>query len=344
MPLLVIASERFGHHLTPSGHPERPERAQVLQGAALTWRDRGGAVVEPRAAAEDELSAVHAHDYVRAVAETAGRAVSLDPDTFTSPDSYDVARLAAGAVLTGIDHTLAGRGPALALVRPPGHHAERDRAMGFCLFNNVAVGAAYARASGLGRVAIVDFDVHHGNGTQWMFYADPDVLYVSTHQFPYYPGTGAATETGHGRGVGATVNVPLEAGATDADYELVFAACVEPVLREFAPDLVLVSAGFDVHARDPLAQMRTSTAGCRRMVESLWRTAGEVCGGRLVAVTEGGYDLLALGECLDATVEVLSQPASVASPAAGVVGEPAPRGTRAVAAVRAAQAGRWRQL
>jgi acetoin utilization deacetylase AcuC-like enzyme len=345
MPLLVVSSERFAHHLTPAGHPERVERAQVLEGVALGWRDRGGAVAAPRAATDDELRAVHAPDHVRAIAETAGRAVRLDADTFTSPDSCDVAALAAGAVLTGVDHTLAGHGPALALVRPPGHHAERDRAMGFCLFNNVAVGAAYARANGLARVAIVDFDVHHGNGTQWIFYTDPDVLYVSTHQFPYYPGTGSATEVGHGRGAGATVNLPLEAGATDADYDLVFRSGVEPVLAEFGPDLILVSAGFDVHARDPLAQMRVSTAGCRRMAASLWRSAGELCAGRLVAVTEGGYDLQALGECLDATVDVLAGPAVAADPAPEVLhGGATPRGERALEALRTAQKGFWRRL
>jgi acetoin utilization deacetylase AcuC-like enzyme len=344
MPLLLVTSERFSHHLTPPGHPERVERAQVLSGVAIGWRDRGGALVEPRGATQEELATVHAPDYVREVAATAGRATKLDPDTYTSPESYEVATLAAGAVLTGVDHTLAGHGPALALVRPPGHHAEPDRAMGFCLFNNVAVAAACARARGLARVAIVDFDVHHGNGTQWMFYADPDVLYVSTHQFPYYPGTGAAGEVGHGRGAGRTLNVPLEAGATDADYDLVFRACVEPALAEFAPDLLLVSAGFDVHARDPLAQMRVSTAGCRRMVASLWRTAGELCAGRLVAVTEGGYDLQALGECLDATVDVLAAGPGAEAPGPQAPTGPAPRGERALEAVRAAQKGFWRQL
>ena len=361
MPLLVVSAERFAHHLTPPGHPERVERAQVLRGAAIAWREKGGAVVEPRAATHAELSAVHARDYVQTIAETSGRAVSLDPDTYTSPESYDVAALAAGAAITGVDYTLEGKGPALALVRPPGHHAERDRAMGFCLFNNVAVAAAYARARGVARVAIVDFDVHHGNGTQWMFYADPDVLYVSTHQFPYYPGTGAAGEVGHGRGAGRTLNVPLEAGATDADYDLVFRSCIEPALAEFEPGLVLVSAGFDVHARDPLAQMRVSTAGCRRMAASLWRSAGALCGGRLVAVTEGGYDLQALGECLDAAVDVLAadpgadhlrqgyggppeRSAKAEAPGPRVPTDSAPRGERALNAVRAAQKGFWRQL
>jgi acetoin utilization deacetylase AcuC-like enzyme len=243
-------------------------------------------------------------------------------------------------VLVGIDHTLAGRGPALALVRPPGHHAERDKAMGFCLFNNVAVAAAYARAHGVARVAVMDFDVHHGNGTQWMFYADPSVLYLSTHQFPFYPGTGAATEVGHGEGRGRTVNVPLEAGSTDADYAHVFARVIEPVLEEFQPGLVLVSAGYDADARDPLAQMRLTTAGFRAMTASLWRMASSLCQGRLVAVTEGGYNLGALGAGLDAAVEVLSAPPSPPPPP----GAPGPRGERAVAAALDAQKPFWRRL
>src|SRR5207302_244082 len=158
------------------------------------------------------------------------------------------------------------REPAFALVRPPGHHAERNRAMGFCLYNNIAVAAAHAIARGLDRVAVVDIDVHHGNGTQWMFYDDPHVLYVSSHQYPFYPGTGAADEVGTGAGEGFTVNVPLEAGATDADYEVVYHEAVVPVLEEFSPQLVLVSAGFDAHERDPLGAMRLTTAGYAAVV------------------------------------------------------------------------------
>src|SRR5688572_12720211 len=164
-----------------------------MQVVASEFRQRGGAVMEPRSATEDELATVHDRNYIGQVRGTAGRATALDPDTFTSPDTYETALLAAGAVLTGVEQVL-DPGPvsrALAMVRPPGHHAERDRAMGFCLFNNVAVGAAKARARGLSRVAIVDYDVHHGNGTQWAFYDDPSVLFISSHQYPYYPGSGA---------------------------------------------------------------------------------------------------------------------------------------------------------
>src|SRR5207247_1629085 len=184
-------------HQTPPGQPERPERAEVLDAVANRWRAQKVEVVAPRAATREHLTRVHDADYVRRIAETAGRATALDPDTYTSPESYEIALLAAGAAVDAVERVLGGsHRSAVALVRPPGHHAERDRAMGFCLYNNVAVAAAHARAHGAGKIAIVDYDVHHGNGTQHIFEADPHVLYVSTHQFPYYPGTGAADEVG----------------------------------------------------------------------------------------------------------------------------------------------------
>jgi acetoin utilization deacetylase AcuC-like enzyme len=317
IPLLLVSSSRFADHVTPPGHPERVERADVFDGIALHWRERGGLVVGPRAATVADLCRVHDPAYVDKVAATQGRAVRLEPDTYTSPESYDVATLAAGAVLSAVDYAIETGAPALALVRPPGHHAERDKAMGFCLFNNVAVGAAYARSRGHARVGIVDFDVHHGNGTQWIFYDDPSVLYVSTHQYPYYPGTGSAIEIGTGAGAGFTLNVPLEAGATDADYDLAFAELIVPTLEAFRPDLLLVSAGYDAHHRDPLASMRVSTDGFAAMVLRLWQLASRACGGRLVAVAEGGYDLFALAGGLEATIEVLSAPPSAPEPMQG---------------------------
>jgi acetoin utilization deacetylase AcuC-like enzyme len=210
--------------------------------------------------------------------------------------------------------------------------------MGFCLFNNVAVAAAAARAAGTERVAIVDIDVHHGNGTQAIFYGDPNVLYISSHQYPFYPGTGAATETGHGEGTGFTVNIPLEAGATDADFDLVYKSIAVPVLEQFAPQLTLISAGYDAHEADPLAAMRMSAAGYARLIARLRAAAQKT--GALALVTEGGYDLDALRECLLATFEVLD--ADVVNPDLGTRTDPTPRGLRAMASVRAAQSAFWR--
>lgn len=334
--MLLISSTRFGEHTPPPGHPERPERADVFSAVAAAWRDQGGRVVEPRRATDGELLRVHDAAHLQAMAATNGRAVKLDDDTFTSPESYEIALLAAGAAVQAADHALDTGETAIALVRPPGHHAERDTAMGFCLFNNVAVAAASALSRGLSRVAVVDIDVHHGNGTQWIFYADPRVLYISTHQFPFYPGTGAATEIGTGDGAGYTVNIPLGAGATDADYRLVTREVMQPVLEQFAPGLTIVSAGYDAHEDDPLASMRVTTEGFSGLVSVLASTAQRH--GALALITEGGYDLRALEACLEASLLALhSDPAWPAPPNA-----PAPRGERALAAVRAAQAQYWK--
>jgi acetoin utilization deacetylase AcuC-like enzyme len=338
--LTLFTSSRCADHLTPPGHPERVERYDVMQVVASEFRRRGGDVRQPRAATDDEILRVHARDHLARIAATAGRAVAIDADTFTSPDSYEVARLAAGAAVTAVDHVLDGgpRTRAMALMRPPGHHAERDRAMGFCFFNNIAIGAAHARARGLSRVAIVDFDVHHGNGTQWSFYGDPSVLFMSSHQFPYYPGTGAADEIGTGAGTGFTVNLPLAAGATDADYERVYDAIAWPILRAFKPELILVSAGFDAYKDDPLAAMRVE-AGCfGRLTTAIAAIADECCAGRLVAITEGGYDLKGLADSLRATIAALEGSASVpaATPA-----EPTPRADASIEAVRPHLARYW---
>ena len=319
--LTLVTSDRFADHLNPPGHPERVERAEVMQVVASEFRQRGGAVIEPRAATDDELTRIHDREYVGLIRETAGRAVALDPDTFTSPDTYDVARLSAGAVVTAVDRVLDGGAGAraLAMVRPPGHHAERNRAMGFCLFNNIAVGAAHARASGLSRVAIVDYDVHHGNGTQHAFYEDPAVLFISSHQFPFYPGTGDANETGAGAGAGFTANFPLEAGATDADYERVYAVA-GAILRQFKPQLILVSAGFDAHMDDPLGGMRVTSSEFGRLTALIASAADDCCEGRLVAVTEGGYDLKALAGSLRSAIGALDGTTALA-------GMPAPTGS-----------------
>jgi acetoin utilization deacetylase AcuC-like enzyme len=306
MALTIFTSDRWSDHLTPPGHPERVERAEVMQVVASEFRKRGGAVQEPRAANEDDIARIHAREHIALIRETAGRAVALDPDTFTSPETYDVARLAAGAAVGAVEHVLDGgrRARALAMVRPPGHHAERNRAMGFCFFNNIAIAAAHARARGLSRVAIVDYDVHHGNGTQRSFYQDAAVLFISSHQFPFYPGTGAADEVGSGAGAGFTVNFPMAAGATDADFERIYQTTVG-ILRQFRPELILISAGFDAHADDPLGGMRVSTAHFGRLTALIATAADDCCDGRLVAVTEGGYDLTALAGSLRAVIDVL---------------------------------------
>lgn len=336
-PMHLLTSEQFSEHVTPPGHPERPERAAVMTSVATQYASSGGTVVEPAAVAGEALTRVHADAYVDLIASTRGRTVRLDPDTHASPASDTVARVAAGATVAAVDHAMDTRGRACAFVRPPGHHAERERAMGFCLFNNAAVAAAHALARGASRVAIVDYDVHHGNGTQWIFYDDPRVLYVSTHQYPFYPGTGAATDVGAGAGAGFTVNVPLEAGAGDADYDHVYREVVEPVLESYRPELLLLSAGFDAHANDPLGGMLVSTAGYTLMTVRLQAVSDRYCEGRMVAVTEGGYDLAALEACLTETLRVMSGPTPRPEPAAG----PFERAASALEAVRSAQAPFW---
>jgi acetoin utilization deacetylase AcuC-like enzyme len=332
MSLTIFTSDRFADHLTPPGHPERPQRAEVMQVIASEFRVGGGDVLAPRLATPDEIARIHDADYVRLVAETSGRATALDADTFTSPESYDIARLAAGAGIDAVDHVLAHGGRALAMVRPPGHHAERNRAMGFCLFNNIAIAAAHARTR-LARVAIVDYDVHHGNGTQWSFYDDPSVLFISTHQYPYYPGTGAATEIGTGRGAGFTVNVPLEVGAADADYDLVLRTLVLPVLRQFVPELILISAGFDARVDDPLGGMRVTDAGFARATAQLVEVADECCGGRIVAISEGGYDLGGLASSLRAVIPVLDRGPDGSAPDGDGSGDPSGDARRGRAAI-----------
>jgi acetoin utilization deacetylase AcuC-like enzyme len=308
MSLIVVTSDRFAEHLTPPGHPERRERIETMQVVATRWSRSGGTVLEPRVATDDELLRVHDEEYLETLRATRGRAVMLDPDTFTSPETETIARLAAGAVLKAVEHVLdapEGR-RAFVLVRPPGHHAEPDRAMGFCFYNSIAIAAAAARARGLSRVAIVDYDVHHGNGSQWMFYEDPSVLFVSSHQYPFYPGTGAATEIGRGEGSGYTVNLPMEAGGTDADFDLVYREAVIPVLHQFRPELVLVSAGFDAHERDPLGGMRMTTDGYGGLTTRLLSAADALCNGRIVFVTEGGYDASALADCCQRVIDLAS--------------------------------------
>lgn len=306
---VVLRDERCIDHVTPGGHPECPQRLISIYAMLEAHCGPAGCEIRcPREATREELALNHAPDYIDAIAATAARAhVSLDPDTSTSSGSWLAAKLAAGAVLDGCDLLMSGRAVnAMALVRPPGHHAEHDRAMGFCLFNNVAVGAHYLlRQHGLERIMIYDWDIHHGNGTQEAFYDRPDVLYVSTHQSPYYPGTGALHETGSGRGRGFTVNIPLSGGQGDADYLLLIDRVIAPLARQFKPQLMIVSAGYDIYARDPLGTMQVTPVGFGMMAARLKQLAEELCGGRLLLALEGGYHIEGIALSIQHTLDAL---------------------------------------
>ncbi|MBM4359276.1 MAG: histone deacetylase [Deltaproteobacteria bacterium] len=303
--MLVVHSERMVFHDPGAGHPESPERLraavrELREVPGLRWQ-------EPREVTSAELERVHHPAYVTRLRELRGRALTLDPDTHASSGTIDAAFLAAGAAIEATEAVCRGATTsALALVRPPGHHAEADAAMGFCFFNNVAVAAAHARAElGCERVLIVDWDVHHGNGTQHIFEERSDVLFVSLHQHPLYPGTGAIHEVGRGAGRGFTVNVPFPGGLGDADYLHALRSIVVPIADVFRPDLVLVSAGFDAHDADPLAGMRLSEQGYARMTRVLKDLARRHAAGRLVMLLEGGYDLDAMPRSLRAAVAAL---------------------------------------
>jgi acetoin utilization deacetylase AcuC-like enzyme len=295
---LLLSDPRFFQHRSSSYHPERPERLDAA-GAAIE-RARSGlglefAPIAPRPATQEELARVHEPKFLAWMHSLRGEDGYVDADTYVGPESIAVAELAAGGTIALTQAILDGPVKrAVALVRPPGHHARPGQAMGFCLFNNAALAAAHARASGLSRVAIVDWDVHHGNGTQEIFYDDPHVLYVSTHQFPFYPGTGAVLERGARDGEGYTLNVPLTAGGGDAVYRGAFERVIVPALEEYRPELVIVSAGFDASARDPLAEMALSADAFGWMARALRRVADATAGGRMLLVLEGGYDLVAL--------------------------------------------------
>ncbi len=305
MTTLLLHHDSSARHDTGRGHPERPDRIRAVMEAlsAETF-----AALDRREAPEaepDQLARAHSASFVEALLDAVpaeGR-VRVDPDTVMSADSGEASRRAAGAMVAAVEAVMAGDADnAFCAVRPPGHHAEAERSMGFCLFNNVAVGAFHAREElGADRVAVVDFDVHHGNGTQAMFEADPSLFFASTHEFPLYPGTGRAEETGCGN----VVNVPLRPGSGSAEFRAGMERGVFPALKDFAPDLILVSAGFDAHERDPLATLRLVEDDYSWVTERLCGIADEVCGGRLVATLEGGYDLDALAASVAAHVGVL---------------------------------------
>lgn len=306
----IIWDERSLWHETGPYHPERPDRLRVI-GEMLQTSPVGKEVkhLKPRLATPEEIALVHSLRYVRAIENTSGHTVQLDADTGVSPQSYQAACLAVGGLLVCVDAVMAQElGNAFAFVRPPGHHAEAERAMGFCLFNNVAIAAEYARKHhGLERILIVDFDVHHGNGTQWAFYDRPDIFYCSTHRYPFYPGTGDEREEGEGKGRGYTRNFTFSGGEGDLEYDTVFEKEILPLARDYAPGLILVSAGYDAHAQDPLGGMNVSADGFGRMMSGLLAVANKVCQGRLIAVLEGGYDLQGLAKSVEACLQVMSK-------------------------------------
>ncbi len=300
----LVYDERFLLHRAPYDHPEHPGRLSAiwnrLEAEGLPARCRR---VPARDATRDELLAVHTAAHVDRIEATSRREhAQLDPDTYTSRNSAEAARLAAGGLVELTGEVLSGAlSNGFALVRPPGHHAEADRAMGFCLFNNVAVAAQSARRAGIARVLIVDWDLHHGNGTQHTFEEEPDVLYFSTHQYPFYPGTGAVDEFGRGAARGRTVNVAWAAGMGDAEYLAAFDRVLLPIARSFDPRLVLVSCGFDAAAGDLLGGMRLSADGYAALTQRLLSLAG----GKVVLALEGGYNLDAIAAAAAAVTRVL---------------------------------------
>lgn len=306
---IALTDKRYLNHETRSGHPESPKRLESIYEMLLgddiknTFEE-----VRPRKATKEEISLNHSMEYVERIAKTANKGfVSLDPDTNTSDGSWEAAALAAGAVLTGIDMILEKKADnGFALVRPPGHHAEHARAMGFCLFNNIAVGAHYLlKKHNVKRVLIVDWDIHHGNGTQNSFYGSSGVLYFSTHQYPYYPGSGACEETGEKEGKGYTVNVPLSGGQGDADYMKIFNEILKPIVEEYKPEFILVSAGYDIYHLDPLGTMNVTPLGFFTMTQLLKKLAETHCGGRLLLALEGGYHVQGITESVKHTLFAL---------------------------------------
>lgn len=293
-----VYDDFFAEHRTPAGHPERPDRLRwLVRHLQKCGRWEHLHHMKPGPAQLEEVLQIHSEEHIEFVHEVCrrGGGVLDGGDTHVSARSWDTALLAAGAVITAVDGVVGGDvAAAFCAVRPPGHHAERNRALGFCLLNNVAIGARYAqRHHGIAKVAILDWDVHHGNGTQHSFEEDPTVLYVSTHQYPFYPGSGARQETGRGRGAGATLNIPLSAGADEERYLLSFREEIIPALQRFDPGLLMVSAGFDAHRDDPLGEMALTEDSFAKFTRLLRDIAP------IVSVLEGGYNLEALARSVE---------------------------------------------
>jgi acetoin utilization deacetylase AcuC-like enzyme len=298
-----LYSPVFLKHATPLGHPESKERLIAITDSLESspfWKDI--IHIAPSKAEYGDIALVHTDRYIEEVKNFG--AGYLDPDTYVSRDSLEAALYAGGAVIEAVGRCKSGEIlRAFCAVRPPGHHAEANRAMGFCIFNNVAIGARYAQKSGYKRVFIVDFDVHHGNGTQHIFYEDDTVFYFSTHQYPHYPGTGSSAERGKGKGEGYTYNFPMHAGSGYKDFYSVYSEVLPGLVKGFAPDILLVSAGYDIHVNDPLAGLRVPDEGIRAIVSCILSSPSGPDHVPVIFALEGGYDLTALGNSVRITIE-----------------------------------------
>ena len=308
----LVYNDRFLLHNTGPGHPERSERLRSIEARLKSsgqWKKVHHLIFDR--APDEWILKAHSSQHLKFVREGCERGVSVldGGDTHACPSSFDVALLAAGGALAAVDAVMTGiLRNAFCAVRPPGHHAGRNSVMGFCLFNNAAIAARYARdVHNVDRVAIVDWDVHHGNGTQEIFYDDKSVLYVSTHQYPFYPGTGSRDERGAGEGEGYTLNIPLRAGSGEPEYIKAFTEEIVPALARYQPDLIIISAGFDAHIDDPLANMVITEETFAAMTSMVVGAADACCGGKVVSILEGGYNLNALARCVEAHVQVLLQ-------------------------------------